>query len=99
MVPPSEEDVGFTARELDVLRLIARGMSSDEIAATLFLSPHTVPGYRKSLFAKLGVHSQVQAVVQGAARGLIELPDAPADGADRRDGGADVVDGTARDDR
>jgi len=99
MVPPSEEDDGFTARELDVLRLIAQGMSSDEIAATLFLSPHTVPGYRKSLFAKLGVHSQVQAVVQGAARGLIELPDAPADGADRRDGGADVVDGTARDDR
>jgi len=99
MVPPSEEDVGFTARELDVLRLIARGMSSDEIAATLFLSPHTVPGYRKSLFAKLGVHSQVQAVVQGAARRLIELPDAPMDGAERREVDDGVVEGEARDDR
>ena len=99
MVPPSEEDVGFTARELEVLRLIARGMSSDEIAATLFLSPHTVPGYRKSLFAKLGVHSQVQAVVQGAARGLIELPEVPAVGAERRDGGADGHEGGTRDDR
>ena len=99
MVPPSEEDVGFTARELDVLRLIARGMSSDEIAAALFLSPHTVPGYRKSLFAKLGVHSQVQAVVQGAARGLIELPEVPVDGAERRDDGAGVSEGEAGDDR
>jgi DNA-binding CsgD family transcriptional regulator len=99
MVPPSEEDVGFTARELDVLRLIARGMSSDEIASALFLSPHTVSGYRKSLFAKLGVHSQVQAVVQGAARGLIELPDVPSVGAERRDGGADGHEGEVPGDR
>ena len=79
MVPPSEEDVGFTAREMDVLRLIARGMSSDEIAATLFLSPHTVPGYRKSLFAKLGVHSKIEAVVHAAARGLVALPSVEPD--------------------
>ena len=74
MVPPSDAVDGFTTRERQVLELIATGMSNDEIAATLFLSPHTVPGYRKSLYAKLGVHSQVQAVVQGAARGLIALP-------------------------
>ena len=74
MGPTPDEDVAFTARELQVLELLAQGMTNDEIAAALFLSPNTVPGYRKSLFAKLGVHSKIEAVVQGAARGLLELP-------------------------
>jgi DNA-binding CsgD family transcriptional regulator len=74
MVPSSDGVDGFTTRERQVLELIARGMSNDGIAAELYLSPHTVLGYRKSLFAKLGAHSKVEAVVRGAARGLIELP-------------------------
>jgi len=74
MGPSPGHDVAVTARERQVLELLARGLTNDEIAAALFLSPHTVPGYRKSLFAKLGVHSKIDAVVQGAARGLLELP-------------------------
>jgi DNA-binding NarL/FixJ family response regulator len=87
MGPSPDEEVAFTAREREVLELLARGMTNDEIAAALFLSPNTVPGYRKALFAKLGVHSKIEAVVQAAARGLVELPGAEPDpGADGHGG-------------
>jgi len=79
MGPTPDEDVAFTARELQVLELLAQGMTNDEIAAALFLSPNTVPGYRKSLFAKLGVHSKIEAVVHAAARGLVALPSVEPD--------------------
>jgi DNA-binding CsgD family transcriptional regulator len=78
MEPPSEDAVACTARERQVLELLAEGLSNDEIAAALFLSPHTVVGYRKSLFVKLDVHTTVQAVVRGARLGLIALPGAGA---------------------
>lgn len=90
MGPPPDDDVAFTARERQVLELLAQGMTNDEIAATLFLSPNTVPGYRKSLFAKLGVHSKIEAVVQGAVRGLLALPGVePEPGVDGQVDGAE----------
>jgi len=79
MGPTPDEDGAFTARELQVLELLAQGMTNDEIAAALFLSPNTVPGYRKALFAKLGVHSKIEAVVHAAARGLVALPSVEPD--------------------
>ena len=80
MEPPSDDAVAFTTREQQVLELLAQGLSNGGIAAALFLSPNTVLGYRKSLFAKLGVHTKIEAVVQGARRGLIELPGVASDG-------------------
>jgi two-component system nitrate/nitrite response regulator NarL len=62
----------FTPRELDVLHLLA---SSDTatIAARLGIAPHTVEWHVRHLIEKLQVHSKLQAVVEAARRGLIEL--------------------------
>ena len=67
-------DRRLTEREVSVLRLAAAGLSNRRIAETLFLSEHTVLGYLKSVSAKLGVHSKLQAVVRGISEGLISLP-------------------------
>lgn len=54
----------LTGREQDVLRLVCRGLGTDQIAQTLFLSPHTVRGYLKDLFAKVGVTSRGELVAR-----------------------------------
>ena len=65
----------LTAREVEVLEFAACGLSARQIANQLFLSEHTVLGYMKSIFAKLGAHSKVQAVVLAIGEGIIEVPD------------------------
>jgi DNA-binding CsgD family transcriptional regulator len=52
------EAYGLTAREVEVTRLIARGLSTDEIAGELFLSRHTVRDHLKAIFEKVGVSSR-----------------------------------------
>ena len=54
------ERAGLSARELDVLKLIARGRSRAYIAEELFLSENTVRGYTSRLYAKLGVHTRAE---------------------------------------
>jgi DNA-binding CsgD family transcriptional regulator len=54
----------LTARERDVLAAIARGESTAEIAAQLFLSPHTVRDYVKAVFEKVGVSSRNELVAR-----------------------------------
>ena len=61
----------LTPRELEVLSLLGEGHDLREIAAELGLSPHTCRGHVKSVLAKLGVHSQLAAVVMARRRGLI----------------------------
>jgi len=51
-------------RELEVLELIAEGLSNPEIAARLYLSPNTVKVHARNIFGKLGVHSRTQALVR-----------------------------------
>jgi DNA-binding CsgD family transcriptional regulator len=48
----------LTGREVQVARLVARGLSTNEIASTLFLSPHTVRDHLKAIFQKVGVSSR-----------------------------------------
>jgi NarL family two-component system response regulator LiaR len=60
----------LTPRELDVLRLIARGASNKEIAATLFLSVGTVKGYVSALLPKIGVSDRTQAALFASRNGL-----------------------------
>ena len=52
------EAYGLTPREVEVTRLIARGLSTDEIASTLFLSRHTIRDHLKAIFEKVGVCSR-----------------------------------------
>ena len=65
----------LTTREVEVIDLAAIGLSNKQIAEQLFLSEHTILGYMKSIFVKLGAHSKVQAVVLAIAEGIIEVPD------------------------
>lgn len=52
------EAYGLTPREVEVTRLVARGLSTDEIAGTLFLSRHTIRDHLKAIFEKVGVSSR-----------------------------------------
>jgi DNA-binding CsgD family transcriptional regulator len=58
VAPIVVEAYGLTAREVEVTRLVARGLSTDEIASTLFLSRHTVRDHLKAIFEKVGVSSR-----------------------------------------
>lgn len=60
----------LSARELDVLRLIARGMENAEIAEALNISPRTAKNHVSNILAKLGLAGRVQAAIYAVRRGL-----------------------------
>jgi LuxR family maltose regulon positive regulatory protein len=61
----------LTLREIEILRLIAAGLSNQEIAAQLHLSPQTIKVHTRNIYGKLGVTSRTQAVAQGRALGMV----------------------------
>jgi DNA-binding NarL/FixJ family response regulator len=63
----------LTIREVDVLKLLARGRSNKEIGADLFISETTVKSHMRSIFAKLNVMSRTEAIAAANRRGLIQL--------------------------
>lgn len=65
------KELGITPRELEVLGLIARGLSNREIGEALFVSEGTVKTHSSRLFEKLEVGRRVQAVQKGKELGLI----------------------------
>jgi ATP/maltotriose-dependent transcriptional regulator MalT len=65
------EAIGLTPRELEILGLIAGGLSTREIANTLFVSENTVKTHSSRLFDKLGAKRRTQAVQIGQSEGLI----------------------------
>jgi len=65
------EDLGITRRELEILELIAQGMSNREIAGRLFVSENTVKTHSSRVFDKLGAKRRTQAVQFGKEFGLL----------------------------
>jgi len=73
MVPDDRrrEDLGITPRELEILHLIAQGLSNREIAGQLFVSENTVKTHSSRVFDKLGARRRTQAVQRGKELGLL----------------------------
>jgi non-specific serine/threonine protein kinase len=67
---PGAAAVGLTAREAEVLRLLAQGLTDRDIAAALFLSPRTIGGHVTNLLAKLHLESRTAAAVFAHRHGL-----------------------------
>ncbi|MBI3185616.1 MAG: response regulator transcription factor [Myxococcales bacterium] len=63
----------LTAREREVLLLLAEGLSNKEIAARLSISEHTAKFHVNSVLGKLGAQKRLEAVVRAARMGIIEL--------------------------
>jgi LuxR family maltose regulon positive regulatory protein len=70
-VPESELVEPLSERELEVLQLIAEGLTNPEIASRLFLSLNTVKAHTRNIYGKLGVHSRTQAVARARALGAL----------------------------
>ena len=68
--PSEAEKIGLTARELEVVRLIAQGRSNTEIAAELFVSDATVKTHINHIFSKLGARDRSQVIVKARQLGL-----------------------------
>lgn len=70
-VGASSSPDGLTAREVEVLRLLATGKTNPEIAATLVLSVHTVERHVANLYGKIGAHTRVEAATYAQRHGLV----------------------------
>jgi len=68
---------GLSPRELDVLRLLARGLSNADIAQRLYLSEGTVRNYVSAILSKLEVSDRTQAAVMALRHGLVDIGDEP----------------------
>jgi DNA-binding NarL/FixJ family response regulator len=70
------EDQGYaylTVREQQILRMLAEGLSTKDIAAALYLSPKTVENHRANIMEKLDLHTSVELVRYAAKLGLINI--------------------------
>jgi DNA-binding NarL/FixJ family response regulator len=63
----------LTPREQEVMRLLAQGVSTREVADRLFISPKTVENHRTNIMGKLGLHSSIDLVRYAARLGLIDI--------------------------
>ncbi|MGF1471838.1 MAG: LuxR C-terminal-related transcriptional regulator [Rubrobacteraceae bacterium] len=61
----------LSGRELEVLELIAEGLTNKEVATSLYLSPHTVKVHARNIFTKLAATNRSQAVAKGKALGIL----------------------------
>ena len=75
---------GLSSRELEVLALVARGLSTDGIAGELFVTPNTVRAHVRHILDRLGARNRPHAVAIAFSAGLIWIDDDGASGGGRR---------------
>ena len=63
----------LTEREREILKLLAEGYSTQEIAAMLVITPKTVEGHKTNLMAKLGIHNRIDLVKYALRKGIITI--------------------------
>ena len=69
-VPPALRALGVTARELEVLRLLATGMSNKEVGSRLYLSPRTVERHIANIYRKINARGRADATAYALRHGL-----------------------------
>ncbi|GAQ17309.1 protease production enhancer protein [Oceanobacillus picturae] len=68
----TKENIPLSTREIEVLQLVAKGLSNKEISKTLFISEHTVKSHLKNILSKLHLDNRVQLTNYAFKKGLIE---------------------------
>jgi DNA-binding NarL/FixJ family response regulator len=71
--PSPSPALALTPREIELLRVLAKGMSYKEAAGVMGISPNTVADYVKNIYRKMGVNSKGEAVFEAVASGVISL--------------------------
>ena len=71
--PRDEDGVGGGVDEVEVLALIARGLSKKDIARVLAASEFTVKAHVRNVLAKLGVETRIEAAILAVQRGLVQI--------------------------
>ena len=69
--PPAHHEAALSARESEVLSLVAEGLSNREIGERLYISRYTVESHVKHIYRKLAVSSRIRAVSEARSRGLL----------------------------
>ena len=64
-------------REMEVLKIAAKGMTNRDVAHELIISERTVQAHMRSIFTKLGVSSRSEAILYGLKRGWFNIEDLP----------------------
>lgn len=68
-----KSNIDLSSRELEILTLMAQGLTNADIARTLFLSEGTIRNYTSNIFSKFGVADRTQAVIAALRLGLVDL--------------------------
>jgi DNA-binding NarL/FixJ family response regulator len=71
----SDEDVGLTSREREVLSLLARGLDNTSIAQELVVTKRTVQNHVSNIYGKLGVDTRTEAMLYAIRKGWVEIND------------------------
>jgi DNA-binding NarL/FixJ family response regulator len=73
LTPRPQRPAGLTAREVEILRLLARGLLNKQIARRLGIAPKTVGNHVEHIYAKIGVSSRAAAGLFATEHGLLEF--------------------------
>jgi DNA-binding CsgD family transcriptional regulator len=77
----TEQNNNLSARETEILKLVAKGLTNREIAQQLTISPNTVKVHLRNIFEKIGAASRTEATMYGIEHGIVDVPggaEAPA---------------------